>query len=125
MGHNVSYSGKLTPKNPLNEDEIKLFESLRDDGKYDRLYALEYQKDKGIFTVDDSNEKIYPDSFFDSIEKYVNKLKEGGNDIIDGSHLISCSEYGIDDEAMVLVYKNGSFARHELTTIVKEYLSSK
>jgi hypothetical protein len=124
MGHNVSYLGKLTPKNSLNEGEQKLFELLRDDNEnYDRLYALEYQD--GSFTVDDSNEKIYPDNLFDSIEKYVNELKKGGNDIVEGGYLISCSEYGIDSEAMVLVYKNGSFERHYLTTIVKEYLSSK
>ena len=80
MGHDVKYAGKLTPVKPLSEDEIKLFKLFQDDSRnYDRLYALEY-KNEG-FMVDDSNEKIYPDNFFDSIKKYIEELKKGGNDL--------------------------------------------
>ena len=120
MGHDVRYTGKLTPKNPLNEDEIMLFQTLQDDDNYDRLYALEYEK--YYFVVNDSNEKIYPRYFYNSIEKYIDKLKEGGNDLVEGSYLISCSEYGIDDEAIIFIYKNGSFLRSSLEDIVKEYV---
>jgi len=124
MAHDVKYAGKLTPVKPLSEDEIKLFKLFQDDSKnYDRLYALEY-KNEG-FMVDNSNEKIYPDDFFDSIEKYVLELKKGGNDLKDGSYLISCSEYGFDGEAMVLSYKNGAFDIEYLQSAIERYLTFK
>ena len=121
MGHDVKYYGKLTPKNPLNEEEIKLFKELKGRRDYDYLYALEY-RNNGYFENDNSCEKVYSDSFYSVIEKYVNKLKEGGNDLIDGSYLVSCSEYGIDDEAIVLVYKNGAFIQKGITDLVREFV---
>ena len=121
MGHDVKYYGKLTPKNPLSDEEKALFEKLRDDDdNYNRLYALEYKN--GFFMVNDSNEKLYVDRLYSSIEKYVAKLKDGGNDLIDGSYLVSCSEYGIDDEAIVLVYKNGAFIQKGVGDLVREFI---
>ena len=122
MGHDVKYYGKLTPKNPLSDEEKALFEKLRDDDdNYNRLYALEYKN--GFFMVNDSNEKLYVDRLYSSIEKYVAKLKDGGNDLIDGSYLVSCSEYGIDDEAIVLVYKNGAFIQKGVGDLVREFIN--
>ena len=121
MGHDVKYYGKLTPKNPLSDEEKALFKKLQDDNdNYNRLYALEYIKD--FFIVNDSNEKLYANRLYSSIEKYVAKLKDGGNDLIDGSYLVSCSEYGIDDEAIVLVYKNGAFIQKGVGDLVREFI---
>ena len=120
MGHDVRYYGRLTPKNPLNEDEIKLFKEFQDHREYDYLYALEYKN--GLFTVNDRNEKLYSDSLYSVIEKYVGKLKEEGNDLIDGSYLVSCSEDGINDEAIVLLYRNGTFIQKAITDLVKEFV---
>lgn len=121
MGHDVRYLGKLTPKNPLNNDEIALLKELQDHRDFDYLYALEYRND--FFIVNDRNEKLYPDGVYEAIEKYVTKLKEGGNDLVDGSYLISCSEYGIDDEAIIFSYKNGRFTQKLIIDLVKEYLA--
>lgn len=122
MGHDVKYLSKLTPKLKLNEKEIEQFKELQDDCVYNRLYALKYNGEN--FQVDDSNGKLYPDKTFDAIEKYVLKLKEGGNDIKDGGCLVSCSEYGIDDEAIVLLYKNGEFKRKTVLDLIKEWTNT-
>ena len=119
MGHDVKYLGKLTPKVKLSDKEKELFEALKDDdSNYDRLDALEYNGNH--FEVN-NNEKIYPDQFFESIEKYISKLKEGGNDIKEGSYLVSCSEYGIDFEAIIFLYKNGEFKKKYLLEVIEEY----
>jgi hypothetical protein len=121
MGHNVRYSGRLTPKNPLSDQEKAFFKELQDDDdNYDLLYALEYKN--GFFKVNDENEKIYVDRFYSCIEKYVAKLKEGGNDLIDGSYLLSCSEYGIDDEAIILLYKKGDFIQKGIVDLVEQFI---
>lgn len=121
MGHDVKYYGKLTPKNPLSDEEKALFEELQDDDdNYNRLYALEYKN--GFFMVNDSNEKLYVDRLYSSIAKYVAKLKDGGNDLIDGSYLVSCSEYGLDNDAIILLYKNGSFIKRRVMLLVEEFV---
>ena len=120
MGHDIRYYGKLTAKNPLNEKEISLFKGLQENQNiFDRLYALEYSD--GYFRFDEESEKIYPNEFYDSIEKYIKILKEDGNDLVDGSHLVSSSEYGIDEEAILLLYKDGAFTRKAVVDIIEEY----
>jgi hypothetical protein len=120
MGHNVRYYGKLTVKNPLSDAEIALFKQLQnDDRNYDRLYALEYQD--GYFQFRDC-EKIYPTEFYEKIEKYIEALKEGGNDLVDGSFLVSSSEYGIDEEAILLLYTNGAFIQKPITGLVEDFI---
>lgn len=120
MGHHIRYYGKLTAKNPLNKEEIALFKGLQENENiFDKLYALEYSD--GYFRFDEEFEKIYLDKFYDSIEKYAKILKEGGNDLVDGSYLVSSSEYGIDDEAILLIYKDGAFARKAVKNIIEEY----
>lgn len=122
MGHDIRYYGKLTAKNPLNKEEIALFKGLQENQNiFDRLYALEYSD--GYFRFDEESEKIYPNEFYDSIEKYAKILKEGGNDLVDGSYLVSSSEYGIDEEAIVLIYKDGAFTRKAVVDIIEEYVS--
>ena len=117
MGHDVKYYGK----NPLSDEEKALFEELQDDDdNYNRLYALEYKN--GFFMVNDSNEKLYVDRLYSSIAKYVAKLKDGGNDLIDGSYLVSCSEYGLDNDAIILLYKNGSFIKRRVMLLVEEFV---
>ena len=122
MGHDIRYYGKLTVKQPLNNQEIELFKSLREDDEYRKFYALEYKE--GHFTFNKDCEKIYPEPFYNAIEKYVKILKEGGNDLVDGSHLVSSSEYGIDEEAIVLVYRDGSFTQKKITDLVENYISN-
>ena len=121
MGHDVRYLGKLTPKKPLNEIEINLFNELQDEDNYDRLYALEYRDN--TFQVNNNYEKIYVDEFFEVVEKYIYKLKEGGNDLKEGSYLVSCSEYGMDDECAILLYKNGKFEEKSVLELIEEYVS--
>lgn len=119
MGHDVTYIGKLTPTKELTKEEILIFENLKDHDDYDRLYALEYTGK--CFKNNNSCEKIYHDKFFNAIEMYISILKEGGNDIVDGSYLVSCSEYGINEESVMFLYKNGVFERKDLLEIIDEY----
>ena len=118
MGHDVTYLGKLTPKTKLNDKEKKLLQDLQDDDNYDRLYALIYNGDN--FQVS-NDEKIYVNEFFEVVERYISKLKEGGNDIEDGGYLVSCSEYGINDEAIILLYKDGEFRKKPVLDLVDEW----
>ena len=133
MGHDIRYYGNLKAKNQLNKQEVELFKSLKKTEDY--LYALKYElfvketepdtiSITGHFTFDKDCEKIYPEPFYNAIEKYVKILKEGGNDLVDGSHLVSSSEYGIDEEAIVFVYKNGSFTQKKITDLVENYVSN-
>jgi hypothetical protein len=120
MGHNVRYYGKLTVKNPLSDAEIALLKKLRDyDRNYPDLYALEY-KDGYFYYY--GCEKILPTYFYQSIEKYIGGLKEGGNDLEEGSFLVSCSEYGIGDEAIILLYTNGAFIQKPITELVEDFI---
>ncbi len=119
MGHNVRYIGKLTPKIKLNDKEKEQFQELKDNDNYDRLYALRYNGH--YFQVSD-DEKIYADDFFEVVERYISILKEGGNDIEDGSYLVSCSEYGIDDEAIILLYKDGEFRKKPVLDLVEKWI---
>jgi hypothetical protein len=120
MGHNIRYYGKLTVKNPLTNVEIALFKELQNDNRnYNRLYALKYKD--GYFEFE-GGEKIYPDQFYPAIEKYVKILKEGGNDLTENSHLVSSSEYGIDDEAVLLLYTEGYFIKKKITELVSNYV---
>jgi hypothetical protein len=131
MGHDVKYYGKLTAKQPLNSQELELFKLLKKTEDY--LYALNYElfvketehdtiSITGHFTFNKDCEKIYPEPFYNAIEKYVKILKEGGNDLVDGSHLVSSSEYGIDEEAVLLLYTNGYFIKKKITELVSNYV---
>ena len=121
MGHNIRYYGKLTVKNPLSDAEIALFKELQEDERnYKKLYSLQYKD--GYFEYDQECEKIYPDQFYPAIEKYVKILKEGGNDLTENSHLVSSSEYGIDDEAVLLLYTEGYFIKKKITELVSNYV---
>jgi len=120
MGHNIRYYGKLTVKNHLTNAEIALFKELQnDDENYPRLYALKYKDGYFEFRY---CEKVYPKRFYPAIEKYVKILKENGNDLKEGSHLVSSSEYGIDDEAVLLLYTNGYFIKKKITELVSNYI---
>ncbi|MCE2687907.1 MAG: hypothetical protein LW595_05115 [Rickettsiales bacterium] len=122
MGHNVRYYGRLTVKNPLNDAEMALLKKLQnDDRNYDRLYALEYQD--GYFQFRDC-EKIYPTEFYEKIEKYIEALKEGGNDLVNGSFLVSSSEYGIDQEAILLLYADGAFIQKPITGLIEDFIKT-
>ena len=120
MGHDVRYYGKLTPKIKLTDKEKEQLQELQDDHNYDRLYALEYNGDN--FQVS-NDEKIYVDEFYDVVERYIAKLKEGGNDIEDGGYFVSCSEYGIDDEAIILLYKDGEFRKKPVYDLVHAWVN--
>lgn len=122
MGHDVNYAGKLTVKNKLTSVELELFEYMKNDCRYDYFYALDYED--SAFEVNNSHEKIYPDKFFKVIEEYVKRLKEGGNDIVEGSRLISCSEYGFDEESIIFSYQGGKFVYKKVEDLVEEYCNN-
>jgi hypothetical protein len=63
-----------------------------------------------------------PTYFYESIEKYIDVLKEGGNDLKEGSFLVSSSEYGIGDEAIILLYTNGAFIQKPITELVEDFI---
>ena len=41
---------------------------------------------------------------------------------MDGSFLVSSSEYGIDEEAILLLYTNGAFIQKPITGLVEDFI---
>ena len=125
MGHDVSYIGSLKLKNPITQEQKNFLAACQDDdsGLNRRLYCLKLNEEKNCFEFNKECEKCYYDSFYPSIINFITELKKLGNDIIDKSYMISCSEYGLDYEAVILVYNNGNFIQKQLLELASEYVA--
>ena len=120
MGHNVNYIGFLAFEKPLTDEQIDLIMTYHDTKDY--FYALTANLKKQLY-YDNTCEKIYPDTFYNVIKEFAIELKALGNDFTRSSYLVSCSEYGLDAEAIILTYKNGFFEEKPLLKLIKEYVS--
>ena len=120
MGHNVNYIGFLAFEKPLTEEQRDLIIRYKDEKDY--FYALTLDSIE-LLSYDTPCGKIYPDIFYNVIKEFAIELKALGNDFTKRSYLVSCSQYGLDDEAIILTYKNGFFEEKPLLELIKEYVS--
>lgn len=122
MGHQVNYIGSLKLKESISKEQEEFFIQCTENYKeYDRLSALEFNKDKTALLYFDCD-KIYPDIFYNEIEKFITEFKKLGNDFTEGSYFISCSEYGLDSEAIIFYYSKNKFHREKLLKIAEDYI---
>jgi hypothetical protein len=124
MGHDVKYNGSLKLKQPLTEEqEARLKELQEDSDNYAKLYAVEYDfKFKNRLYINDEYEKLDPEIFFKSLEKYLTEAKVEVEETWDNC-ILSCSAYGInDEEALVFFKKDGKYHTKCIVDVVGKFI---
>ena len=122
MGHDVRYEGKLIFTQPLTQEQEDFIETFRMENQ--QFADVEYIVLKiGLYVNNDGIMRLKRDSFYCTIKKFVIEFKKLGNDFTTDSYLVSCSEYGLDDEAVILSYKTGEFVEKPVLELINEYLS--
>jgi len=109
-----TYKGALIFTQPLTQEHKDFITEWK------KLYNIFRITTDGVYIAIDymSYEPIYK-----LIKELVIGLKKLGNDFTTDSYLVSCSEYGLNHEAVVLSYKTGEFVEKPVLDLIDEYLS--